>query len=558
MDKAEFEEKVKELLERVPEALPLWGQLGRDDPQRAIADANYEAIPPGLPHSEVNEQMDALAWMVYWLMRFGHSPQANIRREGPLSALPGTDEAWSVAKQHKKVKGLLSEVRHGVRGYEYKQGLVHLPYNGHPELCLLDGCLRLMAGLALSEFSLGTYLDPLNRYTEGGKAAPWWFGAPRHVREAARQAIRYVGNHIPPYLDPGFLTPIGVTLGDIRKYWTELSAISLYHLHVMQSKRAPSRFRFSREKLVAHLARKAEISQEAAEEITERLTMSRQYASNPGSAAVYNPQLTPLVQVEDEVFPVTPLIVPIMPHQLAMKMLQVAYPGSSSGELRRQMGDAGEEWVAALLKEKLHDDVRIATNIPVHRGTTGTGEETDLDVVAYVPGELLVIVQVKWHIMVNSQYESLYQQDRARKGRRDLEILRKRMGAGVVRAQWPPAWGNVDADKCERKWYVLTHDTMPAHDLGDSDIKMRSYILIQQLLSGDERSIRDLVETLDCPPTPVVGEPEWETVEYGDLTIRVENPRIYTDQPAPFEDIPEIARKRGIGVSTRLAVAAER
>ena len=57
-----------------------------------------------------------LAWMVYWLMRYGHSPQVNSRREDSLSALPGIDEAWSLAKQHKKVKGLLSELQIGVRG----------------------------------------------------------------------------------------------------------------------------------------------------------------------------------------------------------------------------------------------------------------------------------------------------------------------------------------------------------------------------------------------------------------------------------------------------------
>ena len=48
---------------------------------------------------------DHLAWMVYWLMRYGHSPQVNSQREDSLNALPGIDEAWPLAKQHKKVKG---------------------------------------------------------------------------------------------------------------------------------------------------------------------------------------------------------------------------------------------------------------------------------------------------------------------------------------------------------------------------------------------------------------------------------------------------------------------
>ena len=57
------------------------------------------------------------------------------------------------------------------------------------------------------------------------------------------------------------------------------------------------------------------------------------------------------------------------------------------------------------------------------------------------------------------------------------------------------------------------------------------------------------VAGLDCPPTPVVGQPFWETVKYGDLRIQAEQPDIHSDQPAPFEDLPAVTRKENIGFS---------
>ena len=62
---------------------------------------------------------------------------------------------------------------------------------------------------------------------------------------------------------------------------------------------------------------------------------------------------------------------------------------------------------------------------------------------------------------------------------------------------------------------------------------------------------------LDCPPTPVVGQPYWEIVEYGDWTIQAEHPSIHPDQPAPFEGLPEFARKMNIGDPLEARIAQE-
>ncbi len=533
------------LIERVPKELPVWGQLGRGDPLDAIAEANYEPgrLLSGKSFKQANEHREALGWMVYWLTRYGNGSQARTAREYSLNDLSGIEEAWSVAKLHKKVKDLLSEVRCGVRGVEYEDDAIRLPYERHPDLGLLQEALPLMHAGELLNFPFPN-LEPMWNYFHGGKVERLWFRAPAAIRTVARQASRQISRQGPSYVDPGLQTPIGVTLGELINYWNELSAISLYDHTVMQRTKSPSRVVYPRRQFVLHMAKEAGISQQEADEITAKLTINRRGNSTHDRVAQHNPQLRPFVQVEGGLFLPSTLTVPSMGQQRTTKLLQVAYPGNLSGRLRQQLGDEGEKRVFDLLKERLRSDVLIAKNVLVYRGNTRAEPATDLDVVVYVPGELLVVIQVKWHVMVNSQYEAYYQQERARRGRQDLETLRDQMDAGTVQVQWPPEWGKVDADRCERKWFVLTHDTMPVHDLDTSDIKMRSLILIQHLLPRNDHSARNLVEVMDCPPTPTVGEPLWETIKYGDWTIRVERSTFHPDQPAPFTDIPAILHQR--------------
>ena len=528
--------ELERLLERVPNSIPLWDHLGRGDPQSAIAEASYEAIRPGLPLKDISGRSAALAWVVYWLMRYGHGPRSRNQRVDSLSLLPGFVEAWSLAEHHKSVKDLLSQVEFGVRGYEHKDGVIRLPYNGHPGLALLEKYLTLKAGVDLN-LSLNPYVDAIAEYAESAEATKDWFRSPSHIRDLVRKATGHAKSQIRPYLNPTLSTPIGVALGDLEKFWNEISAISLYDYWIMQATSSPSRTVYSRKKFVADMAKAVDISRQSADEITKRLTLSKDYASAPDSAAVHNPQLTPIVEFEGGLFLVAPLLIPSLPSHETMKMLQVAYSGHRFHQLGHDLGKAGEEQVAALLKEKLRGDIRVATNVLTYMGRR---QCPDLDVVVYAHGEVLIVIQVRWHILVNNQHEALLQQKNARKDRQDLEALRDKINAGTVQVRWPSEWDNVDADRCERRWFVLNHDTMPVHDLGDSDIKMRSYLLIKHLLPGEEHSAHDLLKLLDCPPTPTAGEPSWDTIRYGDVKIEEEHPNFHPDQPAPFKDISEI------------------
>ena len=117
--------------------------------------------------------------MVYWLVCHGHSSQVSNARDYPLKDLPGLDEAWSVAKKHKKVKDFLSEVRCGVRGVEYEDGAIRLPYRRHPDLGLLQDGLSLMHALELLDFPFPD-LGSMWSYASGGSAAGSWFRRSSH------------------------------------------------------------------------------------------------------------------------------------------------------------------------------------------------------------------------------------------------------------------------------------------------------------------------------------------------------------------------------------------
>ncbi len=166
----------------------------------------------GKSSKQANERREALSWIVYWLTRYGHSSQARAARESSLNDLSGIEEAWSVAKVHKKVKDLLSEVRCGVRDVEYEDDTIRLPYRRHPDLGLLQEALLLIHAGELLNFPFPD-LEPLWNYLGGGNVARSWFRAPHAIRTVARQASRQISRQGPSYVDPGLRTPIGLNPG---------------------------------------------------------------------------------------------------------------------------------------------------------------------------------------------------------------------------------------------------------------------------------------------------------------------------------------------------------
>ena len=188
-----------------------------------------------------------------------------------------------------------------------------------------------------------------------------------------------------------------------------------------------------------------------------------------------------------------------------------------------------------LLRERLSPDTLCAATVDATRRKGQTA--SDLDVVAYSPQEnLLVVLEVKWHIWVDGTYEELAIEQEALDKHDSLKSLRHSVESGAVTVSWPDTWPPVP-DDTEWRWFVLTHDVLPTQDNNDSDIRIRSYQMLKHLLPA-EASLRHLVDLLDAPPTPDC-VPHWERRRFGRLVVEVENVGLLERQSPPFS-LPEL------------------
>lgn len=95
----------------------------------------------------------------------------------------------------------------------------------------------------------------------------------------------------------------------------------------------------------------------------------------------------------------------------------------------------------------------MATNVPVRYGPGR--DATDLDVVVHSPDEnLVVVLEVKWHLAVDGTYESRLVEKEARKKRDTGEKRRAEIRSGATKVRWPTNWSG--ADGCELRWFVIT------------------------------------------------------------------------------------------------------
>jgi len=429
-----------------------------------------------------------------------------------------TNKAWKAAVAYWNLSNHYLEVEDGKRGYRSKGRRVYLTYEGDVHLEVLNAWLRLCENRA-QEDAAPAFEDAAEQ--AGYRLAAWathtggtrtWFCTPDTVRDPLRRVARSIMALAPHYLPLDTPTPVGSSLGTIAAYWTEMLALGLYNNQLLSYLRAPfvALTPYSRDVVVRHMSNSANIPIETADEITTLLTQNRE--------KVYDPALTPLLQLDDgRIFPMSSLIVPASPHRNILKILQADRDGY--GPLGDLLGGEGEQTIARFLKERLGTHCHVSTNIPVKRGRKR--DATDLDVVVYSPREnLLVILEVKWHLQSDGTYEARMHEREARERQDRLAKRRSAIRAGTETVQWPSGWNM--PNNVGNRWFVITNDVFPTHDLGTSDIKMRPYALLKHMLPQGS-SAEQLIGLLDKPPTPPVNKRQ-SPHKFGALTIYLETP----------------------------------
>lgn len=316
----------------------------------------------------------------------------------------------------------------------------------------------------------------------------------------------------PHYLPPSTPTPIGDSLGTVAEYWSEMLALGIYNrlLHTTLAVPVVALTPYSRDVFIRHMTRATGIPMETTDEITTLLTQDRD--------KVYDPALTPLLMLEDKrIFPMSTLITSGSPHRNILKVLQAERKRFS--RIGGLLGAQGEHTVAQLLQQRLGTQCHIAIQIPVKRGKQ---DATDLDIVVFSPREnLLVIIEVKWHLAYDGIYEAIMHEEEARKKRVKMERRREEIRSGDATPEWPSHWNLPNSIK--QRWFVLTNDAFPTHNLGSSDIKIRPYTLLEHLLPAGS-SAEQLTALLDDPPTPPVQKWLRQPYRFGPLTVCVETP----------------------------------
>ena len=445
-----------------------------------------------------------------------------------LSRTPGAKpqprharQVWETAKAYWNLANDYLEVEDGKRGYRSKGRKIHLPYEGDIDLSALSTWLRYRQEIEQEEAAVPRLddvasegRDPVMSWIAQTGGTRTWFCTPDNVREPIRKMAQSIMAIAPRYLPPGTPTPIGGSLDTIAEYWSEMLALGIYNnfLHTTLAVPFVALIPYSRDVFIRHMTSATGIPVETTDEITTLLTQNRD--------KVYDPALTPLVQLEDgSIFPMSSLITAGSPHRNILKVLQA--DTKRYGEVGKLLGKEGEHTVAQLLRRRLGTHCHIDINIPVKHGKQ---DATDLDVVVYSPREnLLAILEVKWHLQSDGTYEALMHEGEARKKRVKMEKIRAAIRVGTATPQWPSHWNIPDGT--EQRWFVITNDVFPTHNLGTSDIKIRPHTLLEHLLPARSSAER-LIMLLDDPPTPPVRKHR-ERHRFGALTV-------YVDAPDPY------------------------
>ena len=532
-----------EYVEEFPATLSTWQRPGHGGVLTALASGNHiAALESTTPSNRTLDFLNAAGFVANWTIRY-------MSRKHDTHPLPSDiKQLWSTAIPYWNLMNCIAEVRNGLRDYEAKGRCIYLSYNGDLNLYALglwlsnaDGALEPNTETwHLAKRTVDGVKELVGTWLANTNGTKTWFCTPEKVREPLRKWARSIVEAAPIYLPPNTPAPVGGSLGAITAYWCELRALGLFNDLVLRtiSPLPPTvAAAYQREPFMLHMARAAGITAEASRKITTFLTQ--------GADRIRHPAITPLVQLDDgRLFPMSTLIIADSPHRNIQKILQAN--NKQYGLLGNRLGTVGEQIVSDVLKQRLAKRCSVATNIRVQykKGR----DATDLDVVVYSPREnLLVVLEVKWHLAVDGSYETLMIESAAREKQMRLEKRRNEVLSGAATVRWPRNWNL--ADGYDTRWFVITHDVLPTHNLGVSDIKIRPHKLLEHLLP-DGASARELVALLDDPPTPVVNGRQWAPQRFGKLEVYVERANITPRQPRLF-DLPPLWRYQPITAPDR-------
>lgn len=519
-------EQFEAYLESYPPTMPCWRYPGKGGAPTVIAGLNYSATHRDASTPlRIADMQNAVATAAGWTMRY------MSRQPGEQMGEFDREDLWHTAVTYHKLRNHLTEVRDGRRGFKSRGRRVRLPYNGDPELYGLAVWLDLADIFKPSDQGerfvghLGEAVPVVEEWHQASGGGVTWFCAPEEIRDRLRTASDALLAATPTYLPADTATGRGYSLGMALAYWRELSSLATYnHLAMSMGSqhKATVAPEFPRQVFIEEIARSAGIPVTAAEAITTLLTLD---TDRPLDVA-----LTPLLRLpNDSLFVMTSLVMTSSPERNLLKASQ-ADP-QTYGRLGNLLGHEGEQKVARLVREGMGSGTLCATRVNV-RG--GKGQDvSDLDVVVYSPHQnLLVVLEVKWHIGVDGAYEARTAERTTREKHARLDHVREEINQRTVKVAWPDSWPTVPADT-KWRWYLLTNNVLPAQHRDSNGITIRSYQMLNHLLPVGF-SARTLASLLDTPPTPQGCFPRRNRLYFGPLTVDVETVDFPTRQPPPL------------------------
>lgn len=435
---------------------------------------------------------------------------------GPRRARGSSEEdrvgMFKAAGDYWVLLNAMVEIREDVRRFELDGLLVRLPYQGNRKIDALDRLLDV-AEKVESLAQRPPFADPRVRpwlASEGLKRP--WTECPNWIKGAFREFAGHLLDVYPRYLPDGARIA-GFTIAELRVLWLELLAWGMYmHSAIVAGSRDPSVMlpRLRRARFVDTLVEETGLAPNVVETLVTLLTLD--------TARCKDGALTPLFPLDEEIIPVSSLIVPTSPERNFLAIVQT--DPSMVGEAGRLLGLAGEQAMSVLL-ERLRPDVLLGRRVKVlrHDGSTAG----DLDIVACEPRTgSAVILEVKWGLAADGNAEAYRVERAALEKRAQVIRLRHQIDSGEATPRWASNWP--DLTRYDIRWYVITHDVLVTRQIDDDDITIRSYQLLNRTLPPDS-GIEQLIAALDSPPMPPedLCRTEWDRIRYGDVRVEIES-----------------------------------